>query len=383
MARILLGWELGANRGHWTALERIAASLRSEGHSVAAALQRTDALAPGTGTAIFQAPVWPRLLVSSSPARPANVSTMGDILCRLGLDMPGVLAGLVTAWDSIFDAWKPDFVVGEFAPAMLLAARGRATTVATGTGFLQPPAHLSALPRLQGEPGFDEALTLDTVDADLRQTGRDPLPALPALFAADHHLVATFTDVDPYAAHRLTSHCAPNVAMPPLSDGSGEEIFVYAFAATMSASALWDALAASGRPVRVHIPDAPEAFLKRLRGAGLKVEPRPVSWELIARRSRLIVSHGGHGLLCTALLSGVPHLVTHYDLEKSLNAAALERIGVGMGVPLRADRATITAAIASAYGDDAMAERARAAAPGFRARMDPTFDARLRAIMAG
>src|ERR1700712_2068030 len=110
MARVLIGWELGANRGHISRIAPVAAKLRALGHEVAFALQQVDALGASRDTSIpiFQAPLWPRLLASAAAPPRGNVSTMIDILSRLGLDKPGTLAAVMSGWDAILEAWKPD-----------------------------------------------------------------------------------------------------------------------------------------------------------------------------------------------------------------------------------------------------------------------------------
>ncbi|AYJ86026.1 glycosyl transferase-like UDP-glucuronosyltransferase [Sphingomonas paeninsulae] len=381
MARILIGWELGANRGHVVRTAPAAAKLRALGHDVALGLQQVDSLGLSRDVTIpiFQSPVWPRLLASAAVPVWGHASTMIDILCRLGLEKPGTLSAIMSGWDAILSAWKPDIVVGDFAPALLCAAHGRAITVSSGTGFVQPPAYLDEMPRLAGAPGFDEAMALDIIDADLRSIGRDPLRTLPALFSADHYFVETFQEIDPYRAFRQTPWCAPGIAPASFDgSGSGDEIFVYAFSATMGQSVLWDALRKSGKRVRIYIPDADSTFVGKLRRAGFIVETSAVTWREIARRSRLVVSHGGHGFLCSALLAGLPHLVTYYDLEKQLHAGALSASGLGTGVQLHyIDADACAAAINTAYDNEALALRVRKAAPDFAARMQPDFGDRL------
>lgn len=387
MARILIGWELGANRGHVVRIAETAERLRAEGHEVAFALQQVDSLglSRAVGIPIFQAPVWPRLLLSAAVAQQGNASTMIDVLCRLGLDKPGTLAAIMSAWDSILSLWKPDIVVADFAPGLLCAAKGRAMTVSVGTGFGQPPAHLDTMPRLAGEPGFDEAIILDTIDADLHSVGREPLTALPALFAADHIFVETFEEVDPYRGFRKTPYCAPGIAPASFDDsGNGDEIFVYGFLLTMGKTQLWEALRQYGKRTRVYVPDANAGFIAELRRVGFIVETNAVPWRDIARRSRLVVSHGGHGFLCSALLAGLPQVVTYYDLEKQLHGGVIAAAGLGASVRLQqAEADGLAAIIGSTYDDDAIAARARAAAAGFVSRMKPTLADRLITLARG
>jgi rhamnosyltransferase subunit B len=60
MAHILIGWELGAGRGHALRIAQLAKALRAAGHRLSFAVQRVDALDPEAGGEVWQAPVTPR-----------------------------------------------------------------------------------------------------------------------------------------------------------------------------------------------------------------------------------------------------------------------------------------------------------------------------------
>ena len=379
MARVLIGWELGTGPAYGRIIRRIAAALVAEGHQVAVALQRTDTWSPLASVTACQAPVWPGLLVNT-PQAAGRVSTMVDILARLGLARAGVLSGMIGAWDAILTDRQPDLVVASFAPALLAAAQGRVRTASIGTGFAQPPADVALLPRLAGEPGFDEDALLDTVDADLRAADRAPLSALPALFAADHALVTGFAELDTYAATRRAPHCRPIAELVPGSESPGREVFVYGNSHVLARGPLWQALTLAGLPVRTHIADASDGDLAEPRAAGFAVERRPLPWTRIAAGSRLIVSHGGHGTACAALAAGVPHLVLPHDLEKQLIGDALTKLGTGRAVAPRGSARSIADAIVSAYNDRELIEHARALAPAFAARPGATLESAVLAL---
>src|ERR1700741_616522 len=151
----------------------------------------------------------------------------------------------------------------------------------------------------------------------------------------------------------------------------------------MADAALWDGLAQSGLPVRVHVPRATPALRGRLASLGFTFESNPIPLERIAAASRILVSHGGHGFLSAALLCGLPQVVTHYDLEKRGYADCVVKLALGGQVPLLEIRAEpFAASLRRLYDDDAPAARARAAAPGFQAQMERPLESEVAEAIA-
>lgn len=375
MAHILIGWELGAYGGHLARIRRIGAALAEAGHRVTLALQRVDA--PGVRDAawvgrIWQAPVWPSLIGSVGRAVAGGSSTHGDILASAGLARPGTFGRLIAAWDPILAAEQPDVVVGDYAPALLCAARGRAPLVAVSDAFDLPPVHLQRLPSLTGRPpAVDEAWLVAEANAGLAATGRSPITALPQLFAADLPLPCSFPMLDPYAAWRITPVYRPFVDPAMIGSGhrarTGEEVFAYWPGTGEGTMALWQALATLGRPVRVHAPQLTAADHHWLEGRGLIVEREPVPFHLIAERSRMLVSHGGVGFVSGGVMAALPQLVIPLDLQKQLIGEAIARADAGRLLPADADAPSIAAAVEAIAADAAMAARVRDLAEGLAA----------------
>jgi rhamnosyltransferase subunit B len=378
MARILLGWELGANRGHIERLWPMASRLVDDGHDVAIALQLLDGLGIDVDPriTIWQAPIWPRLLINMPQDSGRRCATMGDILAQLGLDRPGCLAAMVRGWEAIFAAAKPDIVVADYAPALLCAARGRIPSISVGDGFSSPPDHLETFPSLTGGPtAYDEDMLLDTVDADLVSVGRAPLAGLPALFAADVQMVGSFAELDPYRFARRGGYCAPSVKLPlPDSQGGkGHEIFVYGYNRIAAGHAIWAGLGETGRSARIHMRDASPDHLTAFRRLGFVYEPKPVPFPLIAKRSCMAVSYGGNGFTSACLIAGLPQLMIPLDLEKQLTVSGVVALGFGKAIALQSSATAFAAATSGLAADHALTERLRAAAPNFHARMQTTM----------
>ena len=361
-------------------MKLIAERLLDEGHSVAMALQQIDALGTDGDPRIqvWQGPVWPRLLVSAAQDHSRPVATMGDILARLGLDRPGCLAAMVSGWDAIFTGFQPDVVIAEYAPTLLMAARGRIPAIQAGEVFACPPHDAPYFPNLSGHAvAYDEAALLDIADADLASVGRGPLASLPALFAADTVLISGFVELDPYRGSPGRRHCAPLI-LPPTAEGTGgggEELFVYGLNRFAPDHPLWAALKLLKRPVRIHMLEPLPEHLALFRQAGFAFEARPVPFPRIAQRSALALSYGGHGFVSACLLAALPHFIMSFDLEKRLIGNQIAVLGFGdhceqlaIDPPLLADR------IEALANDTQTAQRLRDAAPDFHARMSPSLE---------
>jgi len=382
MARILLGWELGAGTGHAVKLNEIGRILAKRGHEPIYVVQHVAAFAGGE---VWQAPLWPAQLTTL--ARPATVTpaTMGDILVALGLAEPGLLPALIGAWDRILAAVRPDAVAAEFAPALMLAAAGRVPVLGLGTGFSLPPGTMRAFPSLTGEPPVhDEAPLVDAVNRTLRRYDRAPIPALPAIFAADRELPAAFVELDPYRAARSAPAGIPSIAGEvPLANPADDELFVYMNGSQTRPPAFWQGLHLSGLKVRVHDPRLNAADHSLLRNAGFTVEEAPISFADVAARSRLVLSHCGLGFTSSALLAGLPHILVPYDVEKRLIAASVTGLGLGLTMPFDTMEARSFADfLRAAASDEALTARSRAAAPTFRARMTGQSEEQAATIVA-
>lgn len=375
MATILIGWELGANRGHLVRMANLSRHLVAAGHRPVLASQRLsrDFDLPDD-VPMWQAPLWPRLLGSVGAVSGPLPQTMGDILCRLGLDDADTLPSLIKAWHAIMAAVGPDMVIADFAPALLTAARGRVPTLATGLAFDSVPAQLDRFPSLTGQPAaWPEDEALDRTNMGLAAAALAPLDRLPQLFAADRMLAGTFTELDCYAEWRTEPVVAPSINLPIGEAGDGEEIFLYADPVLLRAGTLWEGLVRAALPVRVYAQGASPAQNAELEKLGFQVERSAIPFAHIAARSRLTMGYGGLGFTSSTLAAGVPTVVLHYDLEKGLTGQAITRLQLGGHVHLAQIKPDAFAtSLRQLYANDSFQRRARELAPSFRARLSPT-----------
>ncbi len=371
MAKILFGWELGQNSGHLTLINSVGQALLAAGHGVCVALK------PGTANTLpgalnvptFVAPKWPGRPTSADPASAFTrvaTSTMEDILLGAGLGEAGHLSTVLKSWDQIFAESGCDLVIAEYAPGLLTAAAGRIPSISIGTGFTSPPYHLQCFPRLTlGSPRIPNKnlsdKTGDIVNAELRKVGRPPIEALPVLFQADLALVGSLPDFDPYRRWRkkdvYVRSVGDDIAIAP-EPANRDELFVYTYNVVPPESNLWRALAALGFKIRLHMKDPSAAHIEALGVFGIVIEIDPVPFAEIAARSKLVVSHGGHGLMMNCLHAGIPYVGFPFDLEKTINCENLKRLGLGewrMMGSVKAGEAART--IDRAWGDSSLHKR--------------------------
>lgn len=387
MAHVLLAWELGGNSGHATRLAKLVSALRERGHRTSLAVQRPDAFRRWRNTPGFseirQAPIWPGLFRHSEIMPLRGEVAWGDVLAGVGLSDSGILEYLLRSWDQILADAAPDLVITDFAPAAMLAARGRLPVIAVGTGFTVPPDQTHSFPLLRpaaASARIDEAALLQVVNRSLWQLRRAPLERLTEIAQATLSCPATFTELDPYAAHRTTPSLPPFLSGPPGHCGDGQEIFAYVPTTDPMGRVLAGALAlvaAGGRAVSAWLPGliGPEA--EHMARSGVQLHSTPLAQSEIAARARLFVGTGGLGATSAALAAGLPMALMPLDLEKHLTAEAVRKLGAGSLLPPdpAAKAEQLAEAILTADADAQIRARARDLAAGFRARLgDPAAD---------
>jgi rhamnosyltransferase subunit B len=371
MARVLLGWELGGNRGHSVPLKALVKALIADGHDVVIAAQQPAQFVDLEDVTVLQAPIWPGLIGAAPEPRPIPPVNMGDILVGLGLSVPGAMTSLIRAWDSILLHVRPDIVIADYAPALSCATRARIRTISYGTGFCQPPADMDQFPDLlRLSHHADPVPILDIINDELAAAGQAKIAAPPAIFATDEAVVACFAEFDPYRRWRKGSYTLPHIAAPePLPDAPGDEVFVYFHRADGGTESLWDALVATGFKTRVFVAQADRDSYPALRDRGFIIETKPLSWGMIAKRSRMVISHGGLGSTSGALAMGLPHIVLPHDLEKIVTGLVVKKLGIG-DCAMPSDTADeISDCVQSVFRSEALENKARAASTIVRERI--------------
>lgn len=391
MANVLVGWELGSERGHAALLEPIVAALMASGHDVTVALKEPAAVSghPGFGGArVCRAPAWPP--PAPELAGPASL-TLADDLVAAGLSGEADLRARALAWVELIEMHGIDLVLAECAPTLLLAAGSRCPAIAFGSAYSLPPSG-RALPVVldnQRQPA-DSSMAreaalhrvFDRVDRDL---GGDGLRRFSDLFAVPTW-ACNLHELDPYAS--LRSMPAPGPLRLPVMDEvalanrrfahSAERVFVY-IKPIPALPALMDALAAQCHQLEVFIPNLPASVDNPWPHVTLHREPLDMPRRLPGFSA--VVHFGGMNLAAEALFAGVPQLVLPQHLEQAATAVAVARLGLGhcrLNVPREPDREAerqvlVNGLVREFFADTGLALRAADFGSRLRARQQASL----------
>ena len=357
MARILLGWELGNGIGYARRLAAIAGRLSAQGHEPVLALRDPKALADPVH-AVLQAPVVVgRLRPGTQGFVPAGFA---DLIACNGFGFADHLSEILKGWRSLIDQVRPELVVAEYAPSLVLAAWRRLPTVSIGTPYLMPPAEEPRFPEREGvRPYADQDAVLDVMRR-AQQMLQSPLPERATQpFAEAIRVPYGLPELDPWSRQRRERLHGLWEAAAPAPPASSPRLFAYLSPQAPVFRAAAEGLARAGIPGEAFIPDCPAPLQALLSAAGIALhrDPPPLA-EAVAQAS-LVFHHGGIDTAQTALALGRPQLVLPRYLDQRLTGEAL----AALGLALLLNRATATApSVASELrrlaADATMAQRA-------------------------
>ena len=381
--RVLLAWELGGGRGHTLIVGWVAEALKKRGFMPVVAVQQLESLEslpPGlNGIDCLQAPVWPGVLNPSPFWSPGRAVTLGDALAEFGLRSQSATRHVIGAWDRLLALVKPAAVIADYAPGLLLAARGAIPTIAVGEGLPSTMESFAPFRSRNEKPKYDESDLLEVVNECLSESSRPTLTHLPEIFMADRSCVATFTELDPYAVFRTQPNAGP---WAPEWDRSAprdeRELFGYFSMRTSFQPVVLKALqevARSGIPVRIHMPPLNDEARSLLEESGITVERAPLPFAEIQRNARLVASLGSFSFVSCAMVAGIPQIVFPTAVPQKNAGTAIEKLGVGRSLIVDGENPLepilLAQALIDAYRDEKIAARAKQLAPDFERRLEP------------
>lgn len=377
MSRILFVSEMGKGYGHLLPFLPIAQRLTARGHEVvvcARDLSRVASLLEPRGLRFLQSPVWLPTTAGLPPSQ-----SYADILLRYGfLDTDG-LAGLVGAWQGLYDLLQPDLLIFDHAPAALTAAADRGVPRAVvGSGFVIPPL-VEPLPSFRWwEPPDTTALTqasahaLQTINGWRERRGLRPWDQLSRLFAVEETFLCTFPELDHYDGRGGEAHYWGPLANldegdpPPWPGVDAPRIFAYLYPDDARFPGLVESLRTLQASTVIYAPGLSATQVRQLASTQVRFSGRLVRLSQVQQEAQLVISHGG-GTARSAALAGLPLLILPQHIENLSLALRLQNLGAALVVTqpqpapdwrnlcmrlLNDQRFTVRAqALAAAHGD--------------------------------
>ncbi len=379
MARILVGYELGAGHGHVHRLMPVVRALEQQGHEVTFFLRNIKEnaqLLARERRAILPVPD----LVARIPGapNPAPIATYLDIMCHSGFYRRQTLHAGILTWRTLLKQARADLVIADHSPILLLACFGEIPVVQVGDGFTIPPAEDKDFPlfRQGRKPMIDPAHGLKVMQ-DVQKHNGLPQPAtVTEPFRTAGRLICTLPELDPYKALRrdpvigpVEGLQAPQPLPADTVEGGAPRFFAYVSLEHKKTRPFLRGLSASRMTGEIFSRGMTDAVAKAIARPGLTVHLEPQPMTEVLKRAGMILHHGGNGTCCAALSAGRPQLLLPTHMEARLSADSLVELGVGRLLTNKElEPAALPAVLEEVAADRAMASRATDLAAEIAAR---------------
>lgn len=298
--KVLLAWEIGGGQGHLHLLAAIGQKLKDCGMEPVFALQNPGIKGVSLPGKILQAPLATLRFLDDKDDDKSYLFT--DILYIFGFSTSFLFSFHLKAWQNVINLVRPSLIVADFAPALVIAAKGVVPTVVVGNGFCIPP--IGDFPPIRPQNIPVEAIHRQAqVAQTVRQvTGFDA--PLGELLNGDRAFIFSIPELDPYRNARAQAeyvgiHSAP---FPQLGSEHGKA---------------WGYLKPDWQNYSLVIDTLkPECIFDDLK--------------IVLREKSLAIHNGGFFTSVACLLAGIPQMVFPTDMEKWHTAKVLLELGVAI-----------------------------------------------------
>jgi UDP:flavonoid glycosyltransferase YjiC (YdhE family) len=372
----LFAWELGSHLGHASPMAEIARSLESDGVRVVAAGRELASLRiafSGLNALLLQAPVWPGHRHFGNEVTQASFL---DVLVNAGFAAPDKLASVVTGWRAVIELVKPDIIIADHSPGLMVAAYGGAVPVlSVGTGFTMPPLELGRFPPLRAHraPIVPEAQVLAGLSPILAEAGVAPPDTLTRLFKGTERFVFSFPELDPFRTFRQETLYLPPEPLPGFVDPPvAPRVFVYLGSENPTLESIVQSLVESDLSIIAYLRGDVGPLSDFLAMRGHEVHKTPPKLADTLPRVSHVLSGGGSFTCHAALAAGRPHLVAPGHNESSLNLGFIEGLGTGKAMPFDRDARRLVNVLDAFIQDHGLLQNARHWAEVIAMRQQPS-----------
>jgi hypothetical protein len=365
---ILLAWEFGRNLGHITRLTELAKVCDGLGFSAAWALpaQYACTLTPGALSAMNPSCVVSPKVVAQALKAQTAIHSFADILAALGYNDPFALQEAVIQWVKIFDRFKVERVILDYAPtAQLAAALVNLPATQITNGFDSPPADCPLFDAAMSCQALTESnkQTVRAINASFLQVGkRLNFNSRPTLHDVLRHPTRVFDcipELDPYGLREENAHYVGPILKTNVSGGPAADlprtswhwpgsagafnIFVYVRDESLCGD-LIEAIQGEANVI-CFAPTATPETIRALSRRNVCISTRAAHLPQVLPACDLVITYGAANTSAQALLAGVPLLVLPQDGEKQLIANCVAQVGAGLSLPMHSSKVQLQQAI--------------------------------------
>ena len=236
------------------------------------------------------------------------------------------------SWKTIFDIYKPDFIICDHSPNCCLAAFGRIPVILIGDGFTLPPAHEPTFPVHRGAaPVIDPDRLLENMRIVQKMHGHKVPQTITEPFRTAARLFCTLPELDHYPLLRrdIVIGPPPNDLLQPVDTPTEPLWFAYLKANFPVTNKILESLCNIKIPGEVYLSGLTSEWEERLTKKKIVVHRDPPPMDEILPRVSVILHHGGNGVACAALSAGRPQILVPMYQETELTGERLRRLGVG------------------------------------------------------
>lgn len=341
MSKILCCWELGDDLGHLGQFHPVISELFGRGHEVyfvVKDLSKVGVFKWDKRITFLQAPVW-----LSRLRKPIKNKSYAEILIYKGYHSPIALHSLVAGWINLFNLIKPDILVFDHAPTALLASSGLGLPrVVLSNPFVTPPAgsppknvrpweEVDATAMEENERYIVKVINKVAVDCHL-----PTINYVSDLFNVDKVILAGFNELDFYKEFRSNPVykgaiiAVAGLAEPIWPSLSSVKIFAYLKYGNEQAEKVLSILASLDASVVCYYAEAKPEDCAKYASANMNISATPFDLTAVYKEADVIVSHGGIGMIHSALQSACPMILLPLQLEQQNNAYILEKMNLAV-----------------------------------------------------
>ncbi len=340
--RLLFVWELGANYGHLARLIPLAEAQRALGREVLFAVSDLQVaeklLIPKDFSFVL-------ILKIRTDGGNGIASNYAELLLNCGYSNKKALQLAVGEWLHLLRQYKPDLLVLDHSPTVLLANKiAKIPAIQIGAGFEMPPQDnwpewipLNVSQQIKLKQS--ELVLLINMNGVIESYSGQRLESIVDLFDGCNQLLTTFSELDHYQKRVNAQYLSPilyEVSAHSISWHSNKtkKVFIYVWPTMPGLNHLLGALSEMKMEVVAVIPNITELAINRFARMQIRIYKHAVDIAELAQEADLLITHG-IGTANTFLCKGVPLLIIPETTEQLMLGQCIEKHGFGLAMSPR------------------------------------------------